>query len=44
MALRDALDADAKWSNESLLRPPGTFNQKPKVRQGEAPALVQVLR
>jgi hypothetical protein len=37
-ALRTLLDGDNKWSNESLLRPPGTFNQKPVVESRLAPA------
>lgn len=40
-ALRDMLGADAKWSNESLLRLPGTFNGKPVVFHGKPAALVQ---
>jgi len=42
-ALRDVLGADAKWSNESLLRLPGTFNRKPLVFHGKSPALVQAV-
>lgn len=40
-ALVAMLDGDAKWSDESLLRAPGTFNRKPIVFHGEAPTLVQ---
>jgi hypothetical protein len=43
-SLVDALDGDAKWSNESLLRLPGTFNLKPLILRNEAPALVQGVR
>ena len=35
------LRADAKWSNESLLRLPGTWNYKPVVFDRLRPALVQ---
>jgi hypothetical protein len=42
-ALRDMLGGDAKWSNESLLRLPGTFNFKPSVFHGKPPALVQAV-
>jgi|GEM_PF-5939743 len=40
-ALRDVLDGDAKWSNESLLRPPGSYSLKPLVMFQRTPALVQ---
>lgn len=43
-ALADLLDGDAKWSNESLLRLPGTFNHKPYVFHGHTPALVQQVK
>jgi hypothetical protein len=42
-ALRDMLGGDAKWSNESLLRLPGTFNTKPSVFHNRPPALVQAV-
>lgn len=35
------LGADSKWSDESLLRLPGTFNNKPVVFDHLPPALVQ---
>lgn len=37
------LDADSKWSDDSLLRPPGTFNMKPVVFHGHAAAIVQTV-
>ncbi len=41
--LAAALGGDHKWSNESLLRPPGTWNLKPRTFNGELPALVQAV-
>lgn len=38
--LRDALDGDAKWSSDALLRVPGTWNHKARVRGGEASEVV----
>jgi len=37
------VEGDAKWDDTSLLRPPGTFNLKPLIRHGAAPALVQAV-
>lgn len=37
-ALAARLGGDAKWSDESLLRPPGTFNHKPAVPPAGAAA------
>jgi hypothetical protein len=41
--LAHALDGDHKWSNESLLRLPGTFNLKPLILRNEEPRLVQAV-
>ncbi len=43
LALRGALDGDAKHQNESLLRPPGTLNHKPRVFGYGEPRLVEIV-
>lgn len=43
-ALATRLGADAKWSDEAVLRVAGTSNFKPYALEGSAPAPVQLLR